>query len=72
LSECFECQPKPTTKSYAVCTIRNTPELPVHCVVWAKHILNALFGEKDEGNPLADFKLPERMRFFLSKGFLWV
>jgi hypothetical protein len=25
-TECFECQPKPTPKSYPVCTIRNTPD----------------------------------------------
>ncbi len=25
-TECFECQPKPTPKTFPVCTIRNTPD----------------------------------------------
>jgi molybdopterin/thiamine biosynthesis adenylyltransferase len=32
-TECFECQPVPSAKTYAVCTIRNTPDKPVHCFV---------------------------------------
>ena len=44
-TECFECQPKPTPKTYPVCTIRNTPDKPIHCIVWAKDLLFAtLFG----------------------------
>ena len=32
-------------KSYPVCTIRNTPDKPIHCVVWAKDLLfPRLFG----------------------------
>lgn len=45
-TECFECQTKPAPKTYPVCTIRNTPDKPVHCVVWAKEMLFArLFGD---------------------------
>ena len=45
MTECFECQPKPTPKTYPVCTIRNTPDKPIHCIVWAKDLLFAtLFG----------------------------
>lgn len=48
-TECFECQPKPAPKSYPVCTIRNTPDKPIHCIVWAKDLLfNRLFGKQDE------------------------
>ena len=48
-TECFDCQPKPTQKTYAVCTIRTRPEKPIHCVVWAKELLlPCLFGEKGE------------------------
>ena len=47
-TECYECQPKPSTKTYPGCTIRNTPSEPVHCIVWAKHLFNQLFGEYDE------------------------
>ena len=53
-TECFECKPKQMPKSYPVCTIRNTPDKPVHCVVWAKDMLfSRLFGEI-EGNDLDD------------------
>ncbi|XP_052714567.1 SUMO-activating enzyme subunit 2-like [Crassostrea angulata] len=47
LTECYECQPKPPQKSFPGCTIRNTPSEPIHCVVWAKHLFNQLFGEED-------------------------
>jgi ubiquitin-like 1-activating enzyme E1 B len=33
---CYECVPKPTQKVYPICTIRSTPDKPVHCIVWAK------------------------------------
>ncbi|KAK7114229.1 hypothetical protein V1264_000319 [Littorina saxatilis] len=47
LTECYECQPKPPQKTFPGCTIRNTPSEPIHCVVWAKHLFNQLFGEDD-------------------------
>lgn len=44
-SECYECVERPKPKGYPVCTIRNTPDKPIHCVVWAKDLLFArLFG----------------------------
>ncbi|QQP55579.1 Ubiquitinlike modifier activating enzyme 2 (Silurana), partial [Caligus rogercresseyi] len=46
-TECFECQPKPRQKTFPGCTIRNTPSEPIHCIVWAKHLFNQLFGEED-------------------------
>ncbi|XP_040582050.1 SUMO-activating enzyme subunit 2 [Lepeophtheirus salmonis] len=46
-TECFECQPKPRQKTFPGCTIRNTPSEPIHCIVWAKHLFNQLFGEHD-------------------------
>lgn len=36
---CYECKPKPTQKVYPICTIRSTPDKPVHCIVWAKGLL---------------------------------
>lgn len=45
--ECYECQPSPREKSFPGCTIRNTPSEPIHCIVWAKHLFNQLFGEED-------------------------
>ncbi|XP_060066201.1 SUMO-activating enzyme subunit 2-like [Ylistrum balloti] len=47
LTECYECQPKPRQKTFPGCTIRNTPSEPIHCIVWAKHLFNQLFGEED-------------------------
>ncbi|KDD77029.1 ThiF family protein [Helicosporidium sp. ATCC 50920] len=38
-TECFECQPKPLPKTFPVCTIRSTPDKPIHCIVWAKEVL---------------------------------
>ncbi|XP_057369356.1 SUMO-activating enzyme subunit 2-like [Daphnia carinata] len=46
-SECYDCNPKAGQKSYPGCTIRNTPSEPIHCIVWAKHLFNQLFGEAD-------------------------
>uniref|UniRef100_A0A131Y271 SUMO-activating enzyme subunit n=1 Tax=Ixodes ricinus TaxID=34613 RepID=A0A131Y271_IXORI len=46
-TECYECQPRPAQKTYPGCTIRNTPSEPIHCIVWAKHLFNQLFGEAD-------------------------
>ena len=46
-SECYDCIPKPGQKSFPGCTIRNTPSEPIHCIVWAKHLFNQLFGEAD-------------------------
>ncbi|XP_070576008.1 SUMO-activating enzyme subunit 2-like [Ptychodera flava] len=47
VTECYECQPKAPQKTYQSCTIRNTPSEPIHCIVWAKHLFNQLFGEED-------------------------
>jgi ubiquitin-like 1-activating enzyme E1 B len=47
LTQCYECQPKPQQRTFPGCTIRNTPSEPVHCIVWAKHLFNQLFGEED-------------------------
>jgi ubiquitin-like 1-activating enzyme E1 B len=37
-----------------VCTIRSTPDKPIHCIVWAKHLFNLLFGVKDDENTVSD------------------
>ena len=44
-TECFECMPRPAPKGFPICTIRNTPDKPIHCIVWAKDLLfERLFG----------------------------
>ncbi len=55
VTPCFECyQSNSAPKTFAVCTIRNTPELPIHCIAWAKHLFLALFGPQDDSNVLLD------------------
>ena len=34
--KCYECDPPRKTESYPICTIRNHPDKPVHCIAWAK------------------------------------
>ncbi|KAI8141603.1 hypothetical protein BJV82DRAFT_618398 [Fennellomyces sp. T-0311] len=49
VTECFDCEPKPTPTTYPVCTIRSTPSAPIHCIVWAKsYLFNQLFGNSEE------------------------
>jgi ubiquitin-like 1-activating enzyme E1 B len=49
-TECYECHPRGSgaPKSYPICTLRNTPDKPIHCIVWAKELLfPRLFGKVD-------------------------
>ncbi|XP_058818992.1 SUMO-activating enzyme subunit 2 [Topomyia yanbarensis] len=48
LTQCYECTPKAAQKTFPGCTIRNTPSEPIHCIVWAKHLFNQLFGESND------------------------
>uniref|UniRef100_A0A2S2PG54 SUMO-activating enzyme subunit n=1 Tax=Schizaphis graminum TaxID=13262 RepID=A0A2S2PG54_SCHGA len=49
ISLCYECYPKPEPKSYPMCTIRNTPKEPIHCIIWSKFLFGQLFGgDSDE------------------------
>ncbi|ORX85343.1 hypothetical protein BCR32DRAFT_229799 [Anaeromyces robustus] len=53
VTECFECQPKPTPKTFPICTIRSTPSAPIHCIVWAKNYLFAeLFGKSEDNDEI--------------------
>ena len=36
---CFECNPKPVPKSHPICTLRDTPDKPIHCIVYAADLL---------------------------------
>lgn len=71
-SQCFECEPKPTPKTYPVCTIRTTPDKPVHCIVWAKYLYELMFCGDDESNLLSDLKrsLPSEPDALLHKLFI--
>lgn len=57
---CYECEPKSAPKTFAVCTIRATPEKPIHCVVWAKELFAGLFGPAEALAELADSGAGER------------
>lgn len=48
VSECYECSTKPMQKVYPICTIRSTPDKPVHCIVWAKELYKLVFGNASD------------------------
>ena len=49
---CYECQTQEAPKVYPICTIRSTPSMPVHTIVWAKELYKLCFGEKVEESML--------------------
>lgn len=54
ITSCYDCEGiRKDQKTYASCTIRNTPSLPIHCIVWAKHLFAQLFGEPDADNDVS-------------------
>ncbi|KAL8451231.1 hypothetical protein Emed_002104 [Eimeria media] len=56
-SLCFDCEAKPSTKDrIPVCTLRQHPEKPEHCVAWGKMVYELLFGFDSPDNMLADLK----------------
>jgi ubiquitin-like 1-activating enzyme E1 B len=71
ISECFECTPKPRPTTYAVCTIRTTPDKPIHCIVWAKHLFAVCFGAADDTQQVTDIPESDRRdpKFTFSKVF---
>jgi ubiquitin-like 1-activating enzyme E1 B len=52
VTACYECAPKPTQKVYPICTIRSTPDKPVHCIVWAKECYKLLLGKQTSDSML--------------------
>lgn len=49
---CYECKTQETQKVYPICTIRSTPSMPVHTIVWAKELYKLLFHSKVEESML--------------------
>lgn len=47
-TECYDCTPKPTPTVFPVCTIRSTPDKPIHCIVWAKYVFTRLYGDAED------------------------
>lgn len=58
-TECYECSAKPTQKVYPICTIRSTPDKPVHCIVWAKELYKLLFGNAADSMLFSDPSVSE-------------
>ncbi|CRG97007.1 SUMO-activating enzyme subunit 2, putative [Plasmodium gallinaceum] len=54
-TKCYNCEEKPKNKTYAICTIRQTPTLPEHCVAWGKLIFEMFFC-KNDNETLIDIK----------------
>jgi ubiquitin-like 1-activating enzyme E1 B len=47
---CFECSPKPVPKSHPICTLRDTPDKPIHCIAYATDLLfPRLFSAQSDG-----------------------
>ena len=58
ITECFACREKETPKSFPVCTIRSTPSLPIHCIVWAKsYLFTEIFGAGEDNATEMDFNV---------------
>ena len=53
-TRCYDCLPKPTAKTFPVCTIRTVPTKPIHCMVWAKQVFNELFDIGTDGLQVFD------------------
>ena len=64
-TECYECQTKPTQKVYPICTIRSTPSMPVHCIVWAKELYKLMFGDAPSSMLFEDTENSEEQSTFM-------
>lgn len=49
---CYECTTQETQKVYPICTIRSTPSMPVHTIVWSKELYKLLFHSKTDESML--------------------
>lgn len=49
---CYECKTQETQKVYPICTIRSTPSMPVHTIVWGKELYKLFFHSKVEESML--------------------
>jgi ubiquitin-like 1-activating enzyme E1 B len=58
-TECHNCRPPQVEQSVAVCTIRSRPELPIHCVTYAKNFYDCFFGGDEENSFKGEIKLSE-------------
>jgi ubiquitin-like 1-activating enzyme E1 B len=61
-TECFDCVPRPTPKTFAVCTIRSSPSKPIHCIVWAKRLFSQIFAKAEEDDAVTDLNEGELLK----------
>ena len=59
--ECNHCKPIPPPQTYAMCTIRNDPSQPIHCIFWSKSLYEVLLGPQDQENFLSKLVNLEQM-----------
>lgn len=54
VTRCYDCYTREKAKTFQVCTLRTSPEKPIHCLVWAKHLFELMFGPPTDQNLLSD------------------
>ena len=65
-TSCYDCKPKEAPKVYPICTIRSTPDKPVHCIVWAKECFKLIFGNMTESMLYEDDKATEDVSCYMN------
>lgn len=65
-TSCYDCKPKEAPKNYPICTIRSTPDKPVHCIVWAKECFKLIFGNMTESVLYEDDKATEDISCYMN------
>ncbi|UKK00087.1 ubiquitin-activating enzyme E1 [Theileria orientalis] len=58
VTKCYDCEPLPKTTAIPVCSIRQIPDKPTHCIAWARMLYQLLFGTPDNNNLLTDLSVP--------------
>ena len=69
---CYECTTQEVQKVYPICTIRSTPSMPVHTIVWAKQLYRLCFAqEKMEESMLYEDPQGEEPSTFMPAVMAW-
>ena len=69
---CYECTTQEVQKVYPICTIRSTPSMPVHTIVWAKELYRLCFAqEKMEESMLYEDPQGEEPSTFMPAVMAW-
>ncbi|CAD5220184.1 unnamed protein product [Bursaphelenchus okinawaensis] len=59
-TECYDCVDHPPQRTFAGCTIRNTPSEFIHCIMWSKALFSQLYGDADPDDDVAPYEEEER------------